>query len=152
MQCAVIKAGLGGRSAVICELPHAAVAPTGGALTITTYISLIVSWVSRKRGHSLLLLFCYVMWCDTYISIFLIAYKLMRVFYNKIIYSTVQPTGWWPKHRLYLSPQPFHTAQYCIYLLLYFQYFCLFCHMIISFWEAPLLRFRASKLEYLKPL
>lgn len=108
-----------------------------GALTITTYISLIVSWVSRKRGHSLLLLFCYVMWCDTYISIFLIAYKLMRVFYNKIIYSTVQPTGWWPKHRLYLSPQPFHTAQYCIYLLLYFQYFCLFCHMIISFWEAP---------------
>lgn len=36
-----------------------------GALIITTYISLIVSCVSRKWGHSLLLLFCYVMWYDT---------------------------------------------------------------------------------------
>lgn len=61
-----------------------------GALTITTYISLIVSWVSRKRGHSLLLLFCYVMWYDNiYFYIILIAYKLIRVFYNKIIYNKV---------------------------------------------------------------
>lgn len=72
------------------ELPRRGGAGQEGALTITTYISLIVSWVSRERGHSLLLLFCYVMWYDNiYFYIILIAYKLIRVFYNKIIYSEV---------------------------------------------------------------